>query len=161
LIRHTAIGVNYIDVYHRSGLYPLPSFPFIPGMEAAGVVEERGEGVREFKKGQRVAYASAPLGAYATHRSMRVDRLVPLPDHITDEQAAAMMLKGLTAEYLLRHTYQVKPGDTVLIHAAAGGVGLIASQWAKSLGATVIGTVGSEEKAELARRHGVDFPIQY
>lgn len=161
LIRQTAIGVNYIDVYHRSGLYPVPVYPFIPGMEGAGIVEDCGAGVTDFKPGQRVAYASAPLGAYASSRLMPAHRLVALPDFISDEQAAAVMLKGLTAEYLLRRTYTVKPGDTIVIHAAAGGVGLIATQWAKSIGATVIGTVGSPEKASLARSFGVDYPVQY
>ncbi len=160
-LRHSAVGLNYIDVYHRSGLYPLPSLPAVIGMEGAGVVEALGDGVSDLKVGQRVAYASPPPGAYAEARIMPADRLVPLPESISDTQAAAMMLQGMTAHYLLRRTYPVKPGDTILIHAAAGGVGLIVCQWAKHLGATVIGTVGSEEKASLARDNGCDFPIIY
>jgi NADPH2:quinone reductase len=162
LIRQTAIGLNYIDVYFRTGLYPAPSgVPFTPGLEAAGVVEEVGDGVSEVSAGQRVAYAAPPLGAYAESRIMPADRLVPIPDGIGDEQAAAMMLKGMTAHYLLRRTFRVQAGQTILFHAAAGGVGLIACQWAKHLGATVIGTVGSAAKAELARAHGCDHPIRY
>ncbi|ARJ66433.1 quinone oxidoreductase [Magnetospirillum sp. ME-1] len=160
LLRHTAVGLNYIDVYHRTGLYPAP-LPFTPGLEGAGVVEAVGDGVTEFKTGDRVAYANPPLGAYAEMRLMPADRLVKLPDGIDDRQAAAMMLQGMTAQYLLRRTYPVQKGDTILIHAAAGGVGLLVCQWAKHLGATVIGTVGSEEKAELARAHGCDHPILY
>jgi len=159
-LRQTAVGLNFIDVYFRSGLYPPPSLPFTPGMEGAGVVEEVGEGVTDIAAGQRVAYAG-PIGAYAEERLVPADRLVPVPDGITDEQAAAMMLKGLTAHYLLRRTFRVERGQTILFHAAAGGVGLIACQWAKHLGATVIGTVGSEQKAELARAHGCDHPIRY
>jgi NADPH2:quinone reductase len=160
-LRQTAVGLNFIDVYFRSGLYPGPEVPFVLGMEAAAVVEEVGEGVSDLSVGQRVAYASAPLGAYAQERLMTADRLVPLPDGISDEQAAAMMLKGMTARYLLRRTFRVERGQTILFHAAAGGVGLIACQWAKHLGATVIGTVGSEAKAELAKAHGCDHPIRY
>jgi NADPH:quinone reductase len=160
LIRQTAVGLNFIDVYFRSGLYPPPQLPFIPGGEGAGVVEAVGDGVREVQVGQRVAYAPV-LGAYAERRLVAADRLVPLPDGITDEQAAAMMLKGMTAQYLLRQTYRVQRGQTILFHAAAGGVGLIASQWARHLGATVIGTVGSEAKAELARAHGCAHVIRY
>ena len=160
LVRHTAIGLNFIDVYHRTGLYPAP-LPFIPGLEGAGVVEALGDGVAELKVGDRVAYASPPLGAYAEARVIPADRLVKLPESIDDRTAAAMMLQGMTAQYLLRRTYRVHPGDTILIHAAAGGVGLLVCQWAKHLGATVIGTVGSEEKAELARAHGCDHPILY
>ncbi|RAU23715.1 quinone oxidoreductase [Paramagnetospirillum kuznetsovii] len=160
VIRHTAIGLNYIDVYHRSGLYPAP-LPFTPGLEGAGVVEAVGAAVTEFKPGDRVAYANPPLGAYAQIRVMPADRLVKIPDGVSDTQAAAMMLQGMTAQYLLRRTYKVQPGDTILIHAAAGGVGLLVCQWAKHLGATVIGTVGSEDKAELARKHGCDHPILY
>jgi NADPH:quinone reductase len=159
-VRQTAIGLNFIDVYLRTGLYPPPGLPFTPGQEAAGVVEEIGEGVSEVQVGQRVAYAGA-TGAYAESRLVPANRLVPLPDNILDEQAAAMMLKGMTAQYLLRRTFRVQPGLTILFHAAAGGVGLIACQWAKHLGATVIGTVGSDEKAELARAHGCDHPIRY
>ncbi|GIW41941.1 MAG: quinone oxidoreductase [Candidatus Binatia bacterium] len=159
-VRHTAIGLNYIDTYHRTGLYPLPGFPATLGVEAAGVVEELGEGVRELQVGDRVAYAGV-LGAYSERQNLPAERLVKLPVGIDDRTAAAMMLKGMTAEYLLRRTYRVRPGDTILFHAAAGGVGLLACQWAKHLGATVIGTVGSEEKAELAREHGCDHVIVY
>jgi NADPH2:quinone reductase len=160
-LRQTAVGLNFIDTYHRTGLYPLPGFPAIVGMEGAGVVEEAGPDVGEFKIGSRVAYAGMPLGAYAEARLMPAERLVPLPDDINDNQAAGMMLKGLTAQYLVRATYPVKSGETVLIHAAAGGVGLILCQWAKHLGATVIGTVSTEEKAALVRSHGCDHPILY
>ena len=159
-LRHTAIGVNYIDTYNRSGLYPMPELPAVLGREAAGVVESVGPGVAEFEPGDRVAYAMSP-GAYSEARLIAAENLVPLPDEIDDRQAAAMMLKGLTAQYLLRRTYRVREGDTILFHAAAGGVGLIACQWARHLGATVVGTVGSEEKAELARSHGCDHPIVY
>ncbi|WP_017233954.1 quinone oxidoreductase [Pandoraea sp. B-6] len=159
-VRHNAVGLNYIDVYFRTGLYPQP-LPAGLGMEAAGVVEAVGEGVTLVKAGDRVAYASRPCGAYSQARVMPVASLVRLPDSISDDQAAAMMLQGMTAQYLLRRTYPVKAGDTILIHAAAGGVGLIVCQWAKALGATVIGTVGSDEKAALARQHGCDHPIVY
>lgn len=160
-VRHAAVGLNYIDVYHRTGLYPLPALPWTLGMEGAGRVEAAGEGVTEFKVGDRVAYASPPVGAYAEVRLIPADRAVALPDAIDDQTAAAMMLQGMTAHYLLRRTYRVQPGDTILLHAAAGGVGLIASQWARHLGATVIGTVGSDEKAELARAHGCHYVIVY
>jgi NADPH2:quinone reductase len=153
--------LNFIDVYFRTGLYPQPSLPFTPGLEAAGVVEAIGDGVTEVAVGDRVAYAAPPIGAYAEARLMQADRLVKLPDGIADQQAAAMMLKGMTAQYLLRRTFPVKAGQTILFHAAAGGVGLIACQWARHLGARVIGTVGSEAKAELARAHGCDVPIRY
>jgi NADPH2:quinone reductase len=156
-VRHTAIGLNFIDVYHRTGLYPQP-LPFVPGTEGAGVVEAVGEGVEHLSPGDRVAYASA-IGAYAERRLIAADRLVAIPDGVSDATAAAMMLKGMTAQYLIRRTYPVKAGDTILIHAAAGGVGLIVCQWAKHLGATVIGTVSTQEKAELARSHGCDHPI--
>jgi NADPH2:quinone reductase len=159
-LRHTAIGLNYIDTYHRSGLYPLP-LPTTIGSEAAGIIEEVGPGVSEFKKGDRAAYGGGPLGSYCEARNIAADRLVPLPANVSDEQAAAMMLKGMTAQYLIRRTYKVQKGDTILIHAAAGGVGLIVCQWAKHLGATVIGTVGSEDKARLAKDHGCDHPIIY
>jgi NADPH2:quinone reductase len=159
LLRQTAVGLNFIDTYHRTGLYPV-ELPAVLGREAAGVVEEVGDGVEEFKVGDRVAYALYP-GSYAELRSIPVAQLVPLPDPIDDRTAAAVMLKGLTAHYLLRRTHVVKPGETILVHAAAGGVGLIACQWAKHLGATVIGTVGSEAKAELARAHGCDHTILY
>ena len=161
LLRQTAVGLNFIDVYFRTGLYPPPQLPFVPGLEAAAVVEALGDGVRDLQVGQRVAYASPPIGAYAERRLMPADRLVALPEGISDEQAAAMMLKGMTAQYLLRRTYRVQSGQKVLFHAAAGGVGLIACQWAKHLGATVIGTVGSEAKAELARAHGCAHVIRY
>ena len=159
-VRQTAIGLNYIDTYHRSGLYPL-QFPSGLGLEAAGVVEEVGEGVTSLKPGDRIAYGTGPIGAYADIRNLPANRLVKLPAAISDETAAGMMLKGMTARYLLRATYVVKPGDTILLHAAAGGVGLIMSQWAKALGATVIGTVGSDAKAAIARAHGCDHVINY
>ena len=161
LVRHEAVGLNFIDVYHRTGVYPLPSLPATPGMEGSGIVEEIGEGVTEVAVGDRVAYAGIPPGAYAQVRRIPAHRLVKLPDGISFEQGAAMMLQGMTARYLLRGCYDVKKGDTILIHAAAGGVGLIVCQWAKHLGATVIGTVGSPEKAELARAHGCDHPVLY
>lgn len=161
LIRHTAIGLNFIDVYHRSGLYPAPGgFPLIPGGEAAGEVLEVGADVDWLKPGDRVAYA-VNVGAYAEQRVVAADRVVKVPDGISDEQAAAMMLKGMTAEYLLRRTFKVKAGDTILFHAAAGGVGLILGQWARHLGATVIGTASSADKIELARAHGFDHVINY
>jgi len=159
-VRHTAVGVNFIDTYHRTGLYPL-ELPATVGMEGAGVVVAVGAGVAEVTVGQRVAYAGGAPGAYAEERLIPAHRLVPLPDDVSDVQAAAMMLKGLTAHYLLRRTYPVKAGDTILLHAAAGGVGLIACQWAKHLGATVIGTVGSDEKAAVAGAHGCDHAIVY
>jgi len=161
LIRHTACGLNYIDTYQRSGLYPLAHLPAVLGMEGAGVVEELGEGVSDLKPGDRVAYGAAPIGGYAEKRTIPADRLVRLPDDVSEEQAAAMMLQGMTVEYLLRRTYPVRPGETIVVHAAAGGVGLIMCQWAKHLGATVIGTVGTEEKAALARAHGCDHAIVY
>lgn len=161
LIRHTAVGLNYIDVYHRTGLYPLPQMPAVIGMEAAGVVESIGPDVTEVRPGDRVAYAAPPPGAYAERRVMPASRLVCLPPDIADRQAAAMMLQGMTAQYLLRRTYRVQPGDTILFHAAAGGVGLIACQWARHLGATVIGTAGGPQKAALAKAHGADHVIDY
>jgi NADPH2:quinone reductase len=161
LLRQEAVGLNFIDVYHRTGLYPLPSLPAIPGMEGAGVVEAVGEGVSELIAGDRVAYAGLPPGAYAEVRIMPADRLVKLPESISTRQAASMMLQGMTARYLLHGCYQVTAGDRILIHAAAGGVGLIVCQWAKYIGATVIGTVGSPEKADLASGHGCDYPILY
>ncbi len=157
LLRHTAVGLNFIDVYQRSGLYKMP-LPFVPGSEAAGVVEALGEGVTELGVGDRVAYAGA-LGAYCERRVAPVDRMVKLPPEVSDEMAAAMMLQGMTVQYLIRQIHRVQPGDTILIHAAAGGVGLILCQWAKSLGATVIGTVSSQAKAELARAHGCEHPL--
>ncbi|MBR0647183.1 quinone oxidoreductase family protein [Plastoroseomonas hellenica] len=154
LIRHQAVGLNYIDVYFRTGLYKAPSMPATIGMEAAGMVEAVGDGVTEVAVGDRVAYATGPIGAYAERRTLKADRLVKLPDALSYEQGAAMMLQGMTAQYLIRRTYPVKKGETILLHAAAGGVGLILCQWAASLGATVIGVVGTEAKAELARAHG-------
>ncbi len=159
-VRHHAGGLNYIDTYHRTGLYPLP-LPSGIGLEGAGVVEAVGEGVSEVAVGDRVAYAGGPVGAYAEARNIPAHRLLKLPDTISFETAAAMMLQGLTSAYLLRRTYRVQSGDAVLIHAAAGGVGLIACQWAKALGATVIGTVGSPAKAALAKAHGCDHVIDY
>ncbi|HVK08880.1 MAG TPA: quinone oxidoreductase [Gemmataceae bacterium] len=159
-VHHTAVGVNFIDTYHRSGLYPLP-LPGGLGSEGAGVVEAVGPGVVHVRPGDRVAYAGGPPGSYAEVRLMPADRLLKLQDGISDLQAAAMMLKGMTAQYLIRRTYRVQPGESVLFHAAAGGVGLIACQWLKALGATVIGTVGSDEKAELARAHGCDHVVVY
>ena len=157
-LRQTAIGLNYIDIYQRIGLYPVGDLPAIIGMEAAGIIEEVGSGVSEFNVGDRVAYAME-LGAYAEERIMGTDRLVHIPDGIDDQTAATMMLQGMTVFYLLHRTYKVKPGDTILFYAAAGGVGLIMCQWAKHLGATVIGCVGSEEKAALAKANGCDHPI--
>jgi NADPH2:quinone reductase len=157
-VRHTAIGVNYIDIYDRTGLYPMP-LPSCLGREAAGVVEEVGRGVKSVAVGDRVAYVLPSPGSYADARHVPADRVVKLPPEITDEQAAAMMLKGLTAQYLLRRTYRVKKGDPVVIHAAAGGVGLIAVQWARQLGALVIAVVGSDDKAALVREHGAHHAI--
>ena len=158
-LKQTAVGLNYIDVYQRTGLYPLP-LPFVPGMEGAGIVESVGEGVTHLKAGDRVAYAMM-IGAYAEARLIAADRVVKLPDNIDDRTGAAMMLQGMTARYLIRDIYKVGPGDTILIHAAAGGVGLIVCQWAAALGATVIGTVSSDEKAALARANGCHYPIVY
>lgn len=161
LVRHTAIGVNYLDTYFRTGLYPAPNgLPLTAGNEAAGVVEAVGPGIDWLKQGDRVAYAS-PIGAYCEARVMPVATLVKLPDEVSDEQAAGMMLKGMTAEYLLRRTFAVKPGDTILYHAAAGGVGLLVGQWAKHLGATVIGTASNADKIALAKAHGYDHVIDY
>jgi NADPH2:quinone reductase len=161
-VRHGAVGLNYIDVYHRSGLYPLPQFPAVIGMEGAGTVEAVGDGVSEVAVGDRVAYAAPPPpGAYAELRNMPAQHLVKLPDDISFEQGAAMMLQGMTVEYLILRTYPVQKGETVLVHAAAGGVGLIQCQWLNHLGVTVIGTVGSEEKAKLARAHGCHHTVLY
>ncbi len=160
-VRHAAVGLNYIDVYHRTGLYPVAGLPVVLGLEAAGEVVALGAGVTEFKVGDRVAYANPPIGAYATERNMPAHRLVKLPDGIAYETAAAMMLQGMTAQYLTRQTFRVEKGQTVLFHAAAGGVGLIASQWLNHLGATVIGTVGSAAKGELAKAHGCHHVINY
>jgi NADPH2:quinone reductase len=159
-VKNRAIGINFIDVYHRTGLYPPPQSPFIPGSEAAGDVVALGEGVTGFRKGDRVAYV-AGYGGYAEERNVAARVLVKLPDAISYNTAAGMMLKGLTAQYLLRRTYKVRRGDTILIHAAAGGVGLIASQWANHLGATVIGTVGTKDKAKLAKKNGCHHTILY
>lgn len=158
-IRQTAVGLNFIDVYHRTGLYP-QELPFIPGVEAAGVVERLGPDVDGLRHGDRVAYAG-PIGGYAELRLIAADRLVKLPDDIGDEQAAAMMLKGMTVDMLIRSVRPLKAGDTILVHAAAGGIGLILCQWASALGATVIGTVSNDEKAELARANGCEHPIVY
>jgi len=158
-LRQEAAGLNFIDVYHRSGLYK-QELPFTPGVEGAGIVDALGPDVTNVRVGDRVAYAG-PIGGYAEERLIAADKLVKLPESIPTEQAAAMMLQGLTAEMLLRRVYRVKAGETILVQAAAGGVGLILCQWAKAIGATVIGTVGSDEKAELARAHGCDYPIVY
>jgi len=159
-LRQRAVGVNYIDVYHRSGLYKLAEFPAVIGMEGAGVVEAVGPGVTEVAVGDRVAYAMA-LGGYAEVRLVAADRLVKLPDGISDETAASIMLQGMTVRYLLRETFRCTPETVMLLHAAAGGVGLIACQWAKAIGSTVIGTVGSEEKARLAKEAGATHVINY
>ena len=159
-IRQKACGINFLDTYQRSGLYKVP-LPSGAGSEGAGVIEAVGAGVTHLKPGDRVAYAGGPIGSYAEARNFPADRLCPLPAGISFEQAAAMMLKGMTVQYLIRRTYPVQPGDTVLFHAASGGVGLIACQWLKELGATVIGTAGSEEKCELARRNGADHCLNY
>lgn len=160
LVRNRAIGLNFIDTYFRTGLYPAPHLPFVPGNEAAGEVVSVGPGVTEFKPGDRVAYV-ATLGSYAEERIVAVNSTVALPEAVSFEAAASMMLKGMTAEYLLHRTYKVKPGDTILVHAAAGRTGLILCQWGKALGAAVIGTVGSKEKGELAKAHGADHVILY
>lgn len=160
-LRHTAVGLNFIDVYHRTGLYPVPALPSGLGLEAAGVVEAVGPDVTDWQAGDRIAYASPPVGAYSERRLMPADRVVKLPDTINDRTAAAAMLKGMTAQYLLRRSYRVQAGDAILVHAAAGGVGLILCQWARQLGATVIGTVGTDEKAALAREHGCHHTIVY
>lgn len=159
-IAHRAIGLNYIDIYHRNGSYPLPT-PFTPGMEAAGVVEAVGEGVTHLAVGDRAAYASAPPGAYAQARVMPAAQICKLPDVLSFEQGAGMMLQGLTVQYLFRQACHLQPGDTVLFHAAAGGVGLIACQWARAMGVTLIGTAGSDEKCQLARDHGAAHAINY
>ena len=159
-IKHAAIGLNYIDVYHREGLYPLP-LPSGIGLEASGVVEAVGDGVDTLKPGDRVAYGTGPIGAYSEARVMPAVTAVKIPDGIDDKTAGAMMLQGMTVEFLLCRAFPVQKGQTILFHAAAGGVGLIACQWAKAIGATVIGTVGNDEKAELAKAHGCDHPIVY
>lgn len=160
LLRQTAVGLNFIDTYQRTGLYPM-SLPAVLGLEGAGVVGAVGLGVTGLKAGDRVAYAGGPSGSYAEQRNYPADRLIKIPKEISDQTAAAMTLKGMTARYLLRDTYRVKRGDTILIHAAAGGLGLILCQWASYLGATVIGTVGSKQKADMARAHGCHHPIIY
>ena len=159
-VRHTAIGVNYIETYQRSGLYPMP-LPSGLGGEAAGVITALGSGVTDFKVGDRVGYCTAPAGSYSTERNVPADRLIALPAGIDDKAAASLMLKGLTVQYLLRQTKRLEAGDTILFHAAAGGVGLIACQWARALGVTMIGTVGSDEKAALAQEHGCAHTIVY
>jgi NADPH2:quinone reductase len=159
-VRHHAIGVNFLDIYYRTGLYPTPVKPFTPGNEGAGEIVEVGKGVKDFKSGDRVAYV-APLGSYGQERNVEAKFLVKLPKAISYETGAAMMLKGLTSQYLLRQTYKVQPGDTILVHAAAGGVGQILCQWGKALGATVIGTVGSPDKAKLAKKAGAKHLILY
>jgi NADPH:quinone reductase len=161
LLRQSAIGLNYIDIQHRTGRYPLPGYPSPIGMEGAGTIEAVGGAVDAFKPGDRVVYSSMPIGAYADVRLMPADRLVPLPPAIPDSLAAGIFTKGITAHYLIFTTFPVKAGDTILVHAAAGGVGLILCQWAKHLGATVIGTVGTEQKADIARAHGCDAAIVY
>jgi NADPH2:quinone reductase len=161
IVRHHAIGLNYIDIYIRSGLYKQPSYPCGLGFEGAGVIEKLGPKVTAFKVGDRVAYGQSPLGAYAESRVMPADRLVKLPADIDFVTGAAMMLQGMTVQYLLRRTYKVRKGDTILVHAAAGGIGLIMCQWARALGAAVIGTVGSDEKAKLAKAHGCKYPVVY
>ncbi len=162
LIRNSAIGVNYVDTYHRRGLphpWPVPPLPVVLGFEGVGIIEAVGRGVVGFGPGDRVGYALPPHGSYAQKRLYPAEKLVPVPDGISDQVVAAVLLKGLTAQYLLRRTYRVSPGDVILVHAAAGGMGLILCQWGKLLGATVIGTVSNDEKAELARRNGCDVPI--
>lgn len=160
-VSHKAVGLNFIDVYHRTGLYPLPALPAVPGLEASGIVEQVGSGVHEFEPGDRVAYAGVPPGAYSQARCIPAHRLVKLPASISFETGAAMMLKGMTARYLIRGCYPVKAGDVILIHAVSGGVGSIVSQWASHIGATVIGTVGSPEKAEKATANGCHHPVLY
>lgn len=160
-IKQEAVGLNFIDVYQRTGLYPIADFPAIIGLEGAGVVTEIATGVTDFAVGDRVAYAAPPMGAYADERNMPANQIIALPDEIEFDVAAAMMLQGMTVQYLIRQTYEVQAGDTVLLHAAAGGIGLIACQWLKHLGATVIGTVGSEDKAALAVANGCDHTILY
>jgi NADPH2:quinone reductase len=160
-VRHTVIGLNFTDIHFRTGRYPLPQLPHVIGMEAAGVVEKVGEGVTAVRAGDRVAYASEKPRAYAEVTVMPITRLVKLPDWLDDETAAAVILKGLTAQYLIRGAYRISPGETILVQAAAGGVGLIMCQWARHLGVRVIGTVSSDEKAKLAKANGCEFPIVY
>lgn len=161
-LRHTAIGVNFADTYHRGGIshpWPVPPCPVVIGLEAVGIVEGVGKRVTNFKTGQRVAYAIPPLGSYAEVRNYPADKLMHLPDGLEDREVASLLLKGITAHYLLHRTYKVQPGDTIVVHAAAGGMGLILCQWAKALGATIVGTVSTEEKAEAARAAGCDYPV--
>jgi len=161
-LRHTAIGVNFADTYHRGGVshpWPVPPCPVVIGFEGAGVVEGVGDDVRDFKNGDRVAYGIPPLGSYAEMRNYPADKLLHLPDHLGDKEVAALLMKGMTAHYLLHRTYAIQPGDKILIHAAAGGMGLILCQWAKALGAIIVGTVSTEEKAEVARQAGCDYPV--
>lgn len=160
-VRHTAIGVNYVDIYQRSGKYGAPALPFVPGAEAAGVVEALGAGVTGFAEGQRVAYSRPFAGSYASAANVPVEFLIALPDNVEDDVAAVSMLKGITAHMLFEHNHPLRAGDTLLVHAAAGGLGLLLTQWAKALGASVIGTVGSKDKAELALAHGLDHAILY
>jgi NADPH:quinone reductase len=160
-LKQKAIGVNFIDVYQRTGAYALPGYPAVIGMEAAGVVEAIGKGVKGFEKGDRVAYAANPPGSYAEKRLLPAHRLVKLPDGIKDKVAASIMLQGMTAQYLLKQTHKVKKGDWILVHAAAGGMGLLLCQWAKHLGCHVIGTTSTKEKAKLAKKNGCDYPILY
>ena len=161
-IRHTAIGVNYADTYHRAGIshpWPVPEEPVVIGFEGVGIVEGIGEGVTEFKTGDRVAYGIPPLGSYSEVRNYPTNKLLHLPKDLDDREVAALLMKGMTAHYLLHRTYAVQPGDTVLVHAAAGGMGLILCQWAKALGATIVGTVSTQEKAEVAKAAGCHFPV--
>lgn len=160
-VRHTAIGVNFVDIYHRTGLYALPALPAVLGVEAAGIVEAVGPGVDTLTPGQRVAYAGPPAGGYASARNLPADRALAIPDDIADDTIASLLLRGITTQMLYSHVYPLKAGDTVLVHAAAGGLGLVLVQWAKSLGARVIGTVGSPAKAALAKQHGLDEAILY
>ena len=161
-IRHTAIGVNYADTYHRAGIshpWPVPEEPVVIGFEGVGIVEGVGEGVTEFKTGDRVAYGIPPLGSYSEVRNYPTDKLLHLPKNLDDKEVAALLMKGMTAHYLLHRTYAVQPGDTILVHAAAGGMGLLLCQWAKALGATIVGTVSTPEKAEVAKAAGCHFPV--
>ena len=161
-IRHTAIGVNYADTYHRAGIshpWPVPEEPVVIGFEGVGIVEGVGEGVTEFKTGDRVAYGIPPLGSYSEVRNYPTDKLLHLPKNLDDKEVAALLMKGMTAHYLLHRTYAVQPGDTILVHAAAGGMGLLLCQWAKALGATIVGTVSTPEKADVAKAAGCHFPV--
>ena len=161
-IRHTAIGVNYADTYHRAGIshpWPVPKEPVVIGFEGVGIVEGVGEGVTEFKTGDRVAYGIPPLGSYSEVRNYPTDKLLHLPKNLDDKEVAALLMKGMTAHYLLHRTYAVQPGDTILVHAAAGGMGLLLCQWAKALGATIVGTVSTPEKADVAKAAGCHFPV--